>query len=275
MNAITLLRAVLKRGRAVGDALEGFHTAYRFEGLDADNLRRYNALLGFGPNELPLTYYYLIAQRAHVATLLRDAFPFAVAGMVHVENDLIEHQVPALNAPFDITSTVRVEPPTATGARYCVLESVAEHGGTKLFTCRSKYLAKRGRRKGSPAQEDTAGSPAEEIDRWTLSSSTGREYAAVSGDWNPIHLWKWSARLMGMQTPIIHGMHTLAKACAAIEARTGSHVTAVSARFTSPVPLGETASVALAPDGRDFSVVCRDRVAVQGTLGFAPADSPN
>jgi acyl dehydratase len=60
----------------------------------------------------------------------------------------------------------------------------------------------------------------------------------VSGDWNPIHLWTWSARLMGMRRPIIHGMHTLARACAELEQASGRRVVALDGRFKAPAPLG-------------------------------------
>jgi acyl dehydratase len=41
-----------------------------------------------------------------------------------------------------------------------------------------------------------------------LSSNLGRRYAKVSGDFNPIHLSKWSAKLFDFKQHIIHGMWT-------------------------------------------------------------------
>jgi acyl dehydratase len=43
-----------------------------------------------------------------------------------------------------------------------------------------------------------------------LSSRLGRQYAKVSGDFNPIHLTKLSAKLFGLKSHIIHGMWTKA-----------------------------------------------------------------
>lgn len=271
MNATTLLRTVLKRpGRNKDeDSLPPLSSRYRLDGIRAADVARYNALLGFPANQLPLPYYYVIAQRAHIATLLDKAFPFAVAGTVHVENELIEHEQAQFGQAMELATSVRIEPPGDTGARYCLLVTVAESDGRRLFTCRSTYLVKRGRRKAAPPG-GAAEHPYPVIGQWTLSSAAGREYAAVSGDWNPIHLWKWSARLMGFESPIIHGMHTVAKACAAIQSQAGRRITAVSARFKSPIALGEVASIALSPDQTGFTVFCHDRVAVQGTLGFAP-----
>jgi hypothetical protein len=41
-----------------------------------------------------------------------------------------------------------------------------------------------------------------------LNSRLGIGYAMVLGDFNPIHLSKWSAKLFGFKKHIIHGMCT-------------------------------------------------------------------
>lgn len=269
ITVLALLRAFRKRSGS--ESAASFQTAYRLERFNPRHIERYDAAMGFKAGELPVTYYYLIAQRAHLATLTGERFPFRVAGMVHVENDLVEHAGPALDDGIDITTIVQIEPPTGTGARYCLLVTLAEQHGKKIFTCRSRYLARRGQGKhGAAGRSDDVRHPV--IGSWQLGPATGREYAAVSGDWNPIHLWKWSARLLGFESPIIHGMHTVAKACAAIESHTGKRIQAVCARFKAPIPLGEQASIALSSDEREFSVLCDHRVSVEGTLGFAPAN---
>ena len=270
-----VLRALVKRGRtrSDGDPIPAYSSAYRLDGLDARHIARYQAAFGFSAGALPLTYYYLMAQRAHLATLLDERFPFAIVGAVHVENELVEHAVPAPELALELTTTVQVEAPTATGARYCVLQTVAEQHGRKIFTCRSRYLARRGQRKSATRIEDPCLHSV--IGSWKLAARSGRAYAAISGDWNPIHLWQWSARLMGLPSPIIHGMHTLAKACATIESHAGQRITTVAARFTAPVTLGNEPALALSADGREFSVICHERVAVQGTLGFASTHPHN
>lgn len=269
MNAVAMLPAVLKHLRASNSvqSVAPYETAYRLDRLDARDIRRYNAALGFAREDLPVTYYYLIAQRAHLATLLDKQFPFRVVGLVHVENELIEHATPEINEPLDIVTTLTVPAPGDSGALYCLLETIGKHGSDRIFTCRSTYLIKRGQRK-APSARRTDESQYPVAGEWTLASSTGREYAAVSGDWNPIHLWNWSARLMGMKSPIIHGMHTLAKACSVIEARAGKRITAVSARFKGPIPLGSAVRLTAPPDHSAFEAFHDGRVAAQGTLSF-------
>lgn len=47
--------------------------------------------------------------------------------------------------------------------------------------------------------------------------NTGRQYAGVSGDYNPHHLFRITARLFGFRQAIAHGMWTLARVTAELE----------------------------------------------------------
>jgi len=266
-----LLRALFKPASAASAASsEALATSYLLQGIDAGELRRYNALLGFASDALPVTFYYLLVQRAHLGTLLAPAFPFRIAGMVHVENTITEQRALAAGSPLELVTTVRIEPPTENGARYCELHTAGMQAGEVVFECHSRYLAVRGqRRTGQGSQPPAAAAAtldgqASLLGSWTLARSAGRAYASVSGDWNPIHLWGWTARLMGMKEPIIHGMHTVGKACAMLEQHSGRRVASISARFKAPVALGAQVELhALA--GRDYQVRTAGRIAVEGS----------
>lgn len=263
ISLLGLLRGALRprTGRAVHGTWA--RSSYRMPGIDLGQLCAYRHLLGFKPTSTPVTFYYLIAQRAHLATMLGKDFPFKLAGMIHVENSITELAPPVLNEEMIIHNTLHIELPTPTGARYCLFDTVAEQGGVTVFRCASRYLAVRGeRRQKTPAVADLSAET--EIGRWQLAADTGRKYARVSGDWNPIHLWPWSARLLGLERPIIHGMHTIGKACALIEAKRSEHVSSISARFLAPIALnGEVRLEADWKAGR-FSVHADERVAVEG-----------
>lgn len=59
-----------------------------------------------------------------------------------------------------------------------------------------------------------------ELDK--LSSCLGRRYARVSGDFNPIHLNKWSVKLVGFKRHIIHGMWAKSYCISSLEKLTPS-----------------------------------------------------
>jgi hypothetical protein len=56
---------------------------------------------------------------------------------------------------------------------------------------------------------------------WQLGVDTGRAYAAVSGDFNPIHLSVLTAKALGMRRSLAHGMYLASRALADVGAVRG------------------------------------------------------
>jgi acyl dehydratase len=264
LGVATLLRALFKRPVPASGTTPG--ATYRLERIDREHVRRYNAAFGFAGDAVPLTFLYLLAQRAQLATLIARPIPFRIPGLVHVQNRLEMHAGIDAESPLALTTRVAIPPPSASGAVLCVLETRAFAGDQRAFTCISTYLVKRGSGgKGrNSAQAESIG--ADEIGGWRLTPDAGRLYAALSGDWNPIHLWRWSARLMGMRAPIIHGMHSVAQACALIERLTQQRMTRLDCRFKSPIPLGADVKLARGAEQDKFVVLCNGRVAVDAAI---------
>ena len=273
LNAFTLLRGLFRRRRRTSGARTP-RSAFVLDAIDPAWVQRYRQQLGFPgqaePPAVPLTFYYLLAQRAQVATMLDPAFPFRLAGTVHAENALhlgAPHQ-PAL--PLGLNTTVAIRPPNEKGAVYATLETLGEQDGHTVFTCRSTYLVVRGGRGGHGRTRAPGGALAP-LAAWHLPAAGGRAYARLSGDWNPIHLWRWSARLMGMQRPIIHGMHTLGRACAELERAGGRPLAALDARFKAPAALGSELALGADLDSGMFAVRCGERTVAEGRFAFGPA----
>ena len=263
---VTLLRALFKRPqRPLPSAQPELVTEYRLDSLPLDDIARYRAAFGFTGDHVPLTWWYLPAQRAHLATMLAPRFPFRIAGLVHMENALEEHGELAPGQALVLRTVLRMRPPSASGALRCVLETTGSAENGPVFSCSSAYLIRRGKRggaKGADAGPDMPGAP---LAQWTLDAAAGRRYARLSGDWNPIHLYGWSARLMGMRAPIIHGMHTLAASCAALENAGGLHAVRLDCRFRAPVTLGSSVTLHSDIAAGGFVVKNKGKPAVTGS----------
>jgi len=268
MGVATLLRALFKRPqRPLPSQLADLHTAYRIDRIPLDDIERYRAAFGFSCDHVPLTWWYLLAQRAHLATMLEPGFPFRIAGLVHMDNTLEAHGDAVPGAPLLVRTVLRLLPPSSSGALRCMLETSGSSGDRPVFTCTSTYLIRRGSKGGAkPAEREPAGTV---LAQWTLDAAAGRRYARLSGDWNPIHLYRWSARLMGMRAPIIHGMHTLAASCAALEQAGGRPARRIICRFRAPVALGSTVSLRSVPETGEFVVDAGGNPAVTGSCTLA------
>lgn len=269
MGVDILLRALFKRPQhPLPDSLPELASSYRLDGLPLDDIARYRAAFGFEGQHVPLTWWYLLAQRAHLATMLAPGFPFRIVGLVHMDNALRVFQEPAPGQPLLIDAVLRLLPPSSSGALRCMLDTTGYSDGVPVFGSTSTYLIRRGSR-SSAKQEESVLPQGAPLTQWTLGVGAGRRYAQLSGDWNPIHLTRWSARLMGMRAPIIHGMHTLASACAALERSAGRHALAIDCRFRAPVALGSTAALSFDAVSGEFVVAAAGKPAVTGSVTLA------
>ncbi len=126
----------------------------------------------------------------------------------------------------------------------------------------------------APAADGIAWS---ELARWPLSAGAGRRYARVSGDYNPIHLWPWTARPFGFRAPILHGYATAARTAHTLIAQRLRGDPGALRRmrivFRAPLPLPSTAVLLTAEDaaGHRFRVASPHgpTVYAEGTYGGA------
>ncbi|UPK77148.1 hypothetical protein MU582_10380 [Nocardioidaceae bacterium SCSIO 66511] len=184
---------------------------------DGAQLAAYADVCGFGlRNELPATYPHLAAFGLQLKLMTDTAFPFAPMGLVHLTNSITQHRPIEVGETYSMSvnaANLRAHP----RGRLIDLVSRATVDDTTVWEETSSYLS-RGRRDESAV----AVSPLDGIDapagtsRWRLGADLGRRYGAVSGDRNPIHLYRLSAKALGFPRQIAHGMWTKARCLAAI-----------------------------------------------------------
>ncbi|MFC4033082.1 MaoC family dehydratase [Streptomyces polygonati] len=223
--------------------------------IDAARLAAYAEVCGFadpGSGVLPLTYPHILGFPLAARIMAARAFPLPLAGLVHTGTTISARG--ALRVTDRPELSVRTEGLRAhRRGTEVVLVTRARLGGEVVWEDRSTYLARHRVADGAgaraaerPAGGETAGElPEREV--WPLPADLGRRHARVSGDWNPIHLYAWTARPLGFRRPIVHGMWTLAR-CVAVR----PEVRYVSVEFRRPVPL--PATVHYAAQGPDFAL---------------------
>jgi acyl dehydratase len=183
--------------------------------------------------------------------------PLPLGPMVHVSTEMVwARPIPPGQAVRCRVELERVER-ARRGLRLTVLSRNWMGAGQLCCQGTSVFMLRmRGPRDASRDGEprDESGAPADgwaELARWDLPAGAGRRYARVSGDYNPIHLWPWTARPFGFRAPILHGFATAARAAhAIIEQRLGGEAAALRRMriaFRAPLPLPSTA-VLLASD---------------------------
>lgn len=238
-----LLRAIptVVRNGTPADNIEEIKQQFSVAPVNADDQQHYHEQFPGLVSRTPLTFFYLLAQRAHLSVMLSKAFPWPILGMVHVANKMEWLENVDIKAPFIVDVSIQFPPRAATRKRIRPLYRVDfKQNDICVVRCESTYQVGssgkpvKGRR---TRHEQLDLGKWQQLDIWSLDASLGRRYARLSGDYNPIHLHPWLSRWFGFNQPIIHGMYSVARLQADIEKKHGQSVRMMDITFKRPLPL--------------------------------------
>jgi acyl dehydratase len=162
-----------------------------------------------------------------------SSFPFPAIGTVHLANRITQHRPISPVEKLDVTATAVNLRPHAKGRVFDLVTTVTS-AGEAVWESTSNYLRLgRGDQDAKAENEPFDIVPGTGI-VWKLPGNLGRQYAAVSGDHNPIHLYPLSAKAFGFKRQIAHGMWSKARCVAAFANRLGVQST-VEVEFKKPI----------------------------------------
>jgi acyl dehydratase len=246
------------------------------------HLRDYSRLIReFSAEHLPSGYLHVLSFPLAMSVMVRPDFPLPLLGMVHLANDAVLSRPVSLGEPLTVRAWAQGLRGHRRGAAFDVIAEVAVVGDdTPAWRGVSTYLVKgfnpsvistglnprveqaEGRPLRPEALEGSKPPPDNATDRargrqlpwtpplptsrWALPANTGRAYAAISGDRNPIHLSALSAKAFGFPRAIAHGMYTAARALAEV-GRSRGETYRWTVDFAKPVLLPSTVDLAITP----------------------------
>lgn len=243
-----LWRAALKRARWAGSLPTIEHTCDGVPGPpDA-----YVQLCGFSAADpVPLTWPAVACNGLQLAVMLDEAFPLPVLGIVHTRQTLTRrrhlHPGEALRATCR-TAGHRI---VRAGGEFDLVLDVEAHDGV-VWSGTSTILSRAIPGSGAP-KSDPPPAPT-----WTTSrqvtldvpADSGWKYAAISGDYNPIHLARYTSFAFGFARPIAHGWWKLARALAQLGPEL-PEACRVDARFVGTVTMPGTVTLTIGTTADD------------------------
>ena len=246
---IILAKAAIKSGGyKVGDSLPAISAEWQDMSLDAQHLAQYNRICGFAEHKMPATYLWTRAFPLIMRILVSKQFPLPAMGQVHLSNQISVHETFDISNKITITAAVAHSKLSSKGLEW-TMQLTADVEGLSVWSSQSTFLhrCKTGIERNSKTIENAEG----ESQQWILAKDLGRRYAAVSGDYNPIHLGALSAKLFGFKQAIAHGMWSKARCLAAIDAVIPESGYQVNVNFLKPVYLPSTVNFyAIQEEGR-------------------------
>lgn len=190
--------------------------------IDQGNLDDYRKICGFiDDGKVPVTYFAVLSQALQMNMMVKEPFPFAILGMVHVDNKVVQHR--PIGERETITMSVAFDNlrDHAQGQQFDFVTTVKSHDdviweGTSTYLSRSKKPSSNAitRNKPRPVTVKPMVDEKGAHKVFEVPEDIGRRYAFISGDFNLIHLHPLSAKAFGFPKAIAHGMWSKAKCLA-------------------------------------------------------------
>lgn len=220
--------------------------------IEPQRAAAYAKVCGFTlASHVPPTYPHILAFPLQMVLMADGSFPFAAVGLVHIENQIVSRRPIAPGEQVAITVRPTGLAPHRRGRTFSLI-TIVRVGEEVVFEQTSTML-----HRGRGSEDAPEPAPLASLDpelpgqaRWQLPGDLGRRYAAVSGDRNPIHLHRLTARAFGFPRAIAHGMWSKARCLAALQSRLPDAFEA-QVRFRRPVLLpGSVRFASAEADGR-------------------------
>ncbi len=214
--------------------------------LNANWLAGYRGLIGLPaeePGVLPPLALQIAAAPLHLDILADAQFPFRAMGLVHVAQRIDQtcHIMPG--AVLRLDAFTGQATPARKGSNFELVTEARREGrlvwrSITLVQAREPYLGDPPSTASASLISELTVDPPVWLRRGVFDApeDLGRRYAAIAGDWNPIHQRACLARPFGFDRAIVHGTWTLARAMVA----TGwpqHEAYSLHARFRKPVKL--------------------------------------
>jgi acyl dehydratase len=234
---ISLWRAAIKRGRG-GEIPRIVATA---EHLPTD-ASAYARICGFpSADPLPLTWPAVATAGLQGAVTTAPEFPLPLLGIVHARQRVVRRRHLTPGEPLAARCTVEGHRVVRSGGEFDLVVEVTDASGAEVWHGVTTVHSRAIRGHGGDRAEPPAG-PAWTptcTSEWQLPADLGRRYAAICGDYNPIHLSPWTSWLFGYKRPIAHGWWALAHAVAEMGDAV-PEVCTLDVRFIGPMSLPGT-----------------------------------
>jgi hypothetical protein len=261
----------IRRKPAADVAVPQMAVSLKASRFDPQRLRAYREICGFPESSgVPIPYPQVHAVHLQMHLMTQPEFPLPLVGLVHLKNRIVQERELAPDEPVGLQVAVAGNQHTDRGLEFDLATSCTDADGKGVWSSVATILHRTGkpsRKKGPPPPVDSRLSEYKAID---APEDIGRRYGKIAGDMNPIHLYPLTAKLLGFQRHIAHGMWTMARCCALLQDGLGRPPRELAVQFKQPLFLPGRAALRYGRDGEGFAfgLVGRDggKLHLAGTL---------
>jgi acyl dehydratase len=204
--------------------------------INVPHCQQYNRLVNWQPGIVSVihpNYLQVLTLPMQLAMMASKPFPFKPMGLVHLANNIEVNFLPKIDSKLTLKTSFSGLQWHKKGWVFAVLsEGIVDEklaiSGTSFYLSRQRHASKDPFENGLYETAFSEHEKSEQkrnvnqhrgprfmsnisgCDSVLFPLGIGRRYAHASGDYNPIHLTRWTAKLMGFKQAIAHGMYSKA-----------------------------------------------------------------
>lgn len=228
---------------------------------DARQLAGYNKVCGFKDSELlPITFPQVMVTGLQMYLMTQPQFPLPLLGLVHLRNSISQQRPLRADEAYNVIVKLGDSRENRAGLEFDLITEFSS-GDEMLYRAVTTILYRKAAPKsGGKPKPEAPESQLSEYISFDAPADTGRRYASVGKDYNPIHLWAASAKLFGFPRAIAHGMWSLARCAALTQDRLKGQPKELHVQFKQPLLLPGKVAVKfnLQDDGVSFALLARN-----------------
>lgn len=240
-----------------------------------DKLVKFNSICGFGATDtLPLPYPHIMAFALHMQLMLEPEFPFTPMGAVHIHNRIRQQRPIRIDEILDFEVRFGSAEKVAKGYEVSIITEVSVDG-EMVWDDLSVMLLRKGSTGVKKDRKPATEAPQyQQSLQWPLAADQGRRYASASGDYNPIHLYSLTAKLMGFKRQIMHGMWSKSRSVAQLLPEDYEGPATVDVSFKLPIYLPATVTLMYNSDDSGSQFEMKDSKGIKPHLAGAISLGP-
>lgn len=257
-----------------GAELPSIQADWKGASADPARIERYCEACGLTyDGHYPLLYPHVLTSAIHIDIISQPVFPLSPMGAVHTRIHILQHRPIAADAVVDIQCRLTVTRVLKQGVEFEITTTL-EQNGERCWESISANLI-RGKKFGEPVEASPM-AQLPELDgsetefKWPVPRDMGWRYAKITGDYNPIHVSRILAKLMGFDRDLIHGMWSAARGLAHLPQPDATRPIRADLLFKGPVYMGSEVTMKLTSGDTDhtFDLYCSNnpRPVVRGRL---------
>ena len=252
-NGLAMVKAlVLPRAGFSSDVgLPNLQSHWRGASVGSNELSDYFSTLEIQPFDyLPVCYPHVLAGTMHMNMLAHKVFPIRLLGALHLKNRITQYRPIKPGEMVDIDAKIGDYRLTDRGVEFDFVTDVSVKGQLvwqeiTIYFVRGKFGGKENPSETKSFELESL-TDASVIRQWHIPTTRGRAYAKICGDYNPIHMSPWAAKMFGFKRDIAHGFGVMAQAIdysKALDDIADGAAIQVDVVFKGPVFLGSDVTV--------------------------------